>query len=1207
MTATIEDRSRARPARLLMVEDDPEDARRIAAHLEESGIPHDLVHVDTLERALSALDGHRFDLCLLDLSLPDGADVETDDRLWSRVGALPLVVMSGLDELDRAMAALQEGAEEYLVKDRVSPDVLGRLLRTVLERDRARRAHRKIEEKWSSVFMASPVAIVLSDADSGRLLEVNDAFVEMFGPGREELLGSSSLELGQWQDPDRRRELIETVKRDGSFEGEEAAYWDAEGRRGRMLLSCRHLKLSEGDRLLWTVQDISERVERVKEQSCLYDVSRLLHEGERPLGERLQAVVERIPAGWKYPEITAAKIEVNGRHYASEGFEAVDQRLGAELVVEGERVGELVVGYREERPRGDLGPFLTEERTLLEELAGRIQVELGRQGIRRRMRHVVETMTEAVTIVAPDGTITLANSAARRLHTDLDAELVGEDMTDLTPRARTLDGEPHPPGELPFQTVLRTGEAVTGFEHLIERADGERIAVSVNAAPIRNEDGELEGVVLTSRNVTGQHRTAEWRHLLQSSVEAAAHGVMITDREGEIVWANPAFSEMTGYGFGEVRGENPRILQSGVHGEAFYEELWETILAGETWEGEIVNRRKDDTLYVERMSVKPVRHRSDEITHYIAVKEDITEHKRRKEALRRSEARYRTLVDTMAEATVILDGDGQIIFANTEAERLLGLEESELTDRTYDDPDWAITNSDGGPISRSELPFRRVVESGEPVRNVEHAIVRSDGRRTVLSVNAAPMGEEGTGVEQVVATFRDITEQRRLQTRLEHQALHDPLTGLANRTLFEDRLEQALARSRRRGEPMGLLMIDLDGFKRVNDHLGHTAGDEVLEEVARRLEATVREADTVARWGGDEFVVVLPELDRPAVIEVVEHRLRDAVRVSIRAGGEELELGVTVGGVVQTEGGAPRTVGTDSPEDLVRFVDLALHRAKGRSPGAFYLFDPTDDLDEVPDLRLEQDLRRGLRAGEIEVFYQPIYRLEDDELWGLEALARWRHPERGLVPPGAFIPLAERVGLIRELGDEVFRQGCRQLAAWTRVREDTAELKLAVNLSARELQDPGLTDRMAKALEGAALAPDRVVVEVTETALMTSMSQARALRGMGLALCIDDFGTGYSTYTYLRELEPDGLKIDMSLVRDLPESTSDLAIVDSLITLGHRLGLTVVAEGIETQAQLRTLRDLGAELGQGFLLGRPAPADEIEGLLDGSRPRSGAK
>lgn len=1081
MTATAEDRSDPEPVHLLLVEDDPDDVRRIEAHLDESGAPCDLVHVDTLERALAAIAEEPFDLCLLDVSLPDSADVETDDRLWSRVRDLPLVVMSGLDELDRAMAALQAGAAEYLVKDGMTPGVLGRLLRTVLERDQARRERRRIQEKWTSIFEASPVAIVLSDADSGRLIEVNDAFVEMFGPSREELLGASSLELGHWDDPDRRRELVDRVKEHGSFEGEEATFRDAEGRRGRMLLSCRRLELADGDWLLWTVQDITEHVEReqalaerVKEQSCLYEVTRLLHEGERPLGERLQAVVDRIPAGWQYPEVTAAKIEVGERRYVSAGFEEVDPRLAADLEVEGERIGELVVGYREERPEEDLGPFLIEERHLLEELANQIETELSRRQIRRRMRHVVETMTEAVTIVAPDGTITFANSAARRLYGDSDAGYVGEDLTDFAPRTKTLDGASHPPEELPFQTVLRTGDPVTGFEHLIERTDGERIAVSVNAAPIADEEGKIQGVVLSARDVTEQHRAAEWRHLLQTSVEAAGHGILITDREGEIVWANPAFTEMTGYSLGELEGETPRILQSGEQDEAFYEKLWETILAGETWEGEIVNRREDGTLYAERQSIVPVRHRSDEITHFIAMKEDITEEKRR-------------------------------------------------------------------------------------------------------------------------------------EAKLEHQALHDPLTGLANRTLFEDRLQQALARSRRSGEPMGLLMVDLDRFKRINEHLGHSAGDKVLDRVARRLATTVREADTVARWGGDEFVVVLPELDGPAVIESVQHRLREAVRVPIQAGGEKLEIGLTIGGVVQSDADVPRTVGTNNPEDLVRFADLALRRGKRQSPGGFYLFDPTDDLDEVPALRLEQELRRGLRAGEIEVFYQPIYRLADQKLWGFEALARWHHPERGLVPPGAFIPLAERVGLIHELGDEVFRQGCRQLAAWIRDREGGGDLTLAINLSAHEFQAPGLNDRMAKGLEEVALSLDRVVVEVTETAMMSSMDQARALQAMGITLCIDDFGTGYSTFTYLRELKPDGLKIDMSLVQGLHESTTDVAIVDSLVTLANRLDLVIVAEGIETEAQLRMLRDLGADLGQGFLLGRPAPADEIDGLLDRELSLSGGE
>jgi len=1194
-------------ARILLIAGDPELARLVRTHLADDDFSCDLRQVESLDRARAVLGRESFDLCLLDLGLPDADEVRAVRSFRERAGDLPVVVMTGLDELDRAMAALRSGAREYLVRDGVTPVYLRRLLQVVLERDRARREHRALAERWSSLFEASPVAIVLSDAETGRLVEVNEAFAEMFGRSREELIGATSLDLGQWEDPERRRELLERVREQGYVEGEEAWFRDADGRRGRMRLACRRLTLSGGDRLLWTVQDITEVVarehalrERVKEQTCLHDVSRILRDEERPFGDRLREVVGRIPAGWQYPEIAVARLRLEGEEYSSGSFDGVERPLESTLVMEGTRVGEVAVGYREDRPEEDLGPFLVEERRLLDQIADQIEAHLGRRKTRREMGHVVETMTEAVTIVAPDGTVTFTNSAARRLYGEPEPAYVGADITDFAARARRLDDTPLPPEDLPFQTVVRTGVPVTGYEHVIERADGKRIVVSVNAAPIRDDGGEIRGVVLSTRDVTAQHRAAEWRHLLQSSVEAAALGVVVTDREGRIVWTNPAFTRMTGYGAGEVRGENPRILRSGEHDEAFYEELWETILAGETWEGELVNRRKDGSLYRERQSIVPVRHRSDEITHFIALKADVTEEMEREERLRESETRYRTLVETMAEATVVLDDRGRITFANSEAEELLDLERSEADARRYGDPAWRIAASDGRPRPDSELPFRQVMETGEPVRDVVHAFTRSDGTRSLLSVNAAPMAHGPGQLEGVVATIRDVTEQKRLEAQLEHQALHDPLTGLANRTLLQDRLEQAVARSRRLDQPMGLLMLDIDGFKRINDSLGHTAGDSILVQVARRLERATRETDTAARWGGDEFVVVLPDLDSPAAIERVQTRIREAVEIPMSAGGEEdLEIHLTLGGVVRTDGDERRGVSAESPEELLRFADLALHRAKSVFAGGFYLFDPSDGIAEATDLRLEQELRRALRSDQIAVAYQPIRRLDDGSLWGVEALARWRHPEQGPVSPGEFVPLAERVGLIGELGRQVFRRGCRDRAAWGRRLPAASGLTLAFNLSARQLQDPELVERMSRWLDETGLPAEHVVVEITETALMKAPARVAELQELGAAVFIDDFGTGYSTFTYLRELDADGLKIDMSFVQSLPGSASDAAIVETIVTLAMRLGLRVIAEGIETEAQLRSLQKLGCPLGQGFLLGRPAPAGEIVRLLEG--------
>ena len=417
-----------------------------------------------------------------------------------------------------------------------------------------------------------------------------------------------------------------------------------------------------------------------------------------------------------------------------------------------------------------------------------------------------------------------------------------------------------------------------------------------------------------------------------------------------------------------------------------------------------------------------------------------------------------------------------------------------------------------------------------------------------------------------------------------HQALHDALTGLPNRALFLDRLEHALARATRGGTGVAVLFLDLDRFKTVNDSLGHAAGDQLLCTVAERIAGCMRAADTAARLGGDEFAVLLEDLISTHEAVRVAERIIEALAAPIEVAGREVYIGASIG-VASGRHGA---------EDLLRHADVAMYRAKAQGKGRYAMFEEGMQAEVMERLELEADLQRAIDRGELEVFYQPIITLASGALAGHEALLRWRHPTRGLIAPGAFIPVAEETGLIGPIGEIVLREACRQAAAWSHA----GELSMNVNLSGRQLEDPGLLETVTAVLRETGLAPGRLVLEITETVLMhdteATIRRLRALRAIGVRLAVDDFGTGYSSLRYLNRFPLDVLKMAKPFVDGLGDQSEDPALARAIVELGASLGLQIVAEGIEHSAQLAQLRRLGCPLGQGYWFARPMPAADAE-------------
>ncbi|HWF99950.1 MAG TPA: EAL domain-containing protein [Steroidobacteraceae bacterium] len=446
-------------------------------------------------------------------------------------------------------------------------------------------------------------------------------------------------------------------------------------------------------------------------------------------------------------------------------------------------------------------------------------------------------------------------------------------------------------------------------------------------------------------------------------------------------------------------------------------------------------------------------------------------------------------------------------------------------------------------------------------------------------------------LENVVAARTEKLEAANRQLR--HLATHDALTGLPNRVLLDDRLAQAMAHANRDGQPFALLVVDLDRFKLINDSLGHRAGDVVLDQTSRRLSSVVRDIDTVARTGGDEFIVLINPSGGPDDALAIARRAKEALRAPIRVSGVELHVTCSVGI-------AYYPTNASSADSLIARADAAMYCAKQRGRNNVQCFAEGMDADTVGRVSLESDLHAAIEAGQFELHYQPKAETASGDVYSAEALIRWRHPQRGLIQPGDFIPLAEESGLINEIGAWVLHEACRQCAEWR--RSGLPELRVAVNVAATQFRRGDLLDVVKGALADAGLDPRYLEIELTESAVMTHPEESAAileqLSRMGVVVAVDDFGTGYSSINYLRRFPIDKLKIDRSFVRELGCET-DASIVQAIISLAHSLRLKVVAEGVETPDQLRFLRSLGCDQYQGFHFSPPLPPAEFAELLRG--------
>jgi diguanylate cyclase (GGDEF)-like protein len=683
--------------------------------------------------------------------------------------------------------------------------------------------------------------------------------------------------------------------------------------------------------------------------------------------------------------------------------------------------------------------------------------------------------------------------------------------------------------------------------------------------------------------------------LLEQAIDNLSLGLIIFDGKREIVFCNKRYAEIYRLSSEQVKPGTPisklirHRLNLGLKVRAKPEEYVRERVANAVVPGTALNEFTDGRII--SYTVYPMPDGGGMATHEdITGREEISARlktqfvlgEEQEENLRVRNLQFDTAINNMSQGLCFFDAAHRLIVCNHRYIEMYDLPPDRVGPGTLL-PEIVDLRFEAGSfpaMSRDEyLHWRtKVAVSNKPT----DSIVELQNGRT-FKIRHRPMPDGGW-----VATHEDITEQRRSEVKIEYMAHHDSLTDLANRVLLNERLEHALGRRIHREEMVAVHHLDLDQFKAVNDTFGHPAGDKLLKIVADRLRGLARETDTVARTGGDEFVIVQAPIADPADATSLAQRIIGLMSEPYDIDGHQAVIGASIGIAVGPGDGL-------RPDRLLRNADLALYRAKGDGRGTFRFFEPAMDLQMQTRRIMERDLRKALPAGEFELYYQPVVNLASNQISGFEALIRWNHPEKGMVAPATFIPLAEEIGFIVPIGEWVIRQACATAARWP------GDLHVAVNISAVQFRSPGLMQVIVGALAASGLQPTRLEIEITETVLLqnreTTLAILHQLRALGIRIAMDDFGTGYSSLTYLQCFPFDKIKIDRSFVKDITENTGSLNIVRAVAALANGMGMTATAEGVETSEQLDKITSEGCTEMQGYLFSRPLPAAEIERLF----------
>ncbi len=802
---------------------------------------------------------------------------------------------------------------------------------------------------------------------------------------------------------------------------------------------------------------------------------------------------------------------------------------------------------------------------------------------------IVESSSDAVYRHDLDGIIESWNAGAERVYGYSADEAIGMHDDILVPESKRIEAEY-------LRIAVTSGKPVNNLLTLRRRKDGSLIHVVVTASPLYDAAGEIVGVSKVAGDVTELIETrdalARSEERFRSLVQRSSDVAIVIDEDGIITYASPAAARF-GYAPEDLIGTASRDLVHPDDLERHRDAVDETVRRAGAATVEWRLRRADGS-YCWIEEVFTDLHDVPAVGGWVANMRDISDRRNAEDERIAAEERYRQGFERSAFGLGVLDLAQTFTSVNPALAELLGHTPDRLIGRRpleFLHP----TESDG-----ARLGIERLLSGDLAFYKREHRMVRHDGSIVSVLIDMTLVRNSEGEPSYYFVQVRDITDRKRAEEALAHQALHDDLTRLPNRLLLVDRLALSLARAERTGSHVAVLFLDLDRFKLVNDGLGHVVGDQLLVEVAGRLTRSIRASDTVARFGGDEFVIVREDIaDVTEAVEFAE-RIVEVLHEPVALSGRELYATTSVGIAI---GGAEA-----SAEQLLRDADAAMYRAKDLGRARIELFSHELQQQVSARLDLETALRQAIDRDELELLYQPIVRLADGRVVGAEALLRWHRAGHGVVLPSDFIPIAEETGMIVPIGTWALEHALAELRALTRLHDDLDWPLLAVNLSALQLRLPTSLEMVRDAIRSSGVDPSMLSLEITESALMgdieTSARSMRALSELGVKLAVDDFGTGYSSLAYLKDLPVDCLKIDRSFIDGLPGDQHDRSITEAIITLGNSLGLTIVAEGVETVEQWIALDELGCTVGQGFLWSPPIPASSFAPLITGLRRRT---
>ncbi|MBL8114167.1 MAG: EAL domain-containing protein [Acidobacteria bacterium] len=811
------------------------------------------------------------------------------------------------------------------------------------------------------------------------------------------------------------------------------------------------------------------------------------------------------------------------------------------------------------------------------------------------LRALVARKQDLLIVLDAEGSVRWVNSASAGVLGQPPAHLLAERLDDLV----------HPDDASRLRAAVRTVSVTPrlsfALDVRVKHQDGTWRSFEAN---LQNalEDPGIAGLLLEARDVTSRRRSEEALRLsherLRLVLDATGDGIFEWDVALDHVdWSDRVF-ELLGRDSHAppLRFRELATLMPPEDADRFLRALGNHLAFDQPFDLDVRIRREPADLSPGAFLLrgKAIRDAYGRPLRLAGALIDTTSRREAEEALLREAEFRRVLLESVSEGVVACDGAGRLVLFNRAARDWHGAAPEPLRQESWPER-YDLFEDDGTtPLPPAEVPLARAL-AGETVRERRMAIVRPGTPARHVVASGGPLASSSGERLGAVIVMRDVTHAREAEARLRHEALHDALTGLPNRALFLDRLQHAF-RKRRRSEEDGfaVLFLDLDRFKIANDSLGHLVGDDLLVAVARRLERAVRPGDTVARFGGDEFTVLLDPVRALEEAASVADRIAADLSVPVRAGGRDVPCSVSIGIAL---GG----IHGNGPDDLLRNADLALYRAKAAGRARREVYEPALRRDVDERLELEHGLRHALSRDELTLHYQPVLAVSDGRLVGFEALVRWRHPELGLVLPGRFVPIAEDCGLAAPLGRWALVEALLSLQAWKRHHPAAGFLRVSVNVSPRHFTEGDLVADVLRAFELSGAPPSSLEVEITESLTLEPTPRVRrvveCLRNLGVGVLLDDFGTGFSTYSLLQALPVSALKIDRSFIARMRENPAGAEIVRSLVTLAHELRIEVVAEGVELAGQLDELSRLACDRFQGFLVSPPRPAEEVPGLF----------